>query len=248
MRVRGNVSPNSLTIEPFAPMPGYVEVRLRENIKSVTVVDEMTEAEVTMYEYDEYTFHLAGKEGLREEIEGNMSNWLITGRTLEINEGASIVQDMKEALEIVGGERMSMIEQAKAIRDAMDYAGASLDEDTALICVALYRPWKVGVNYKVNDRFTYGVNSVGDPQLYRVAQAHTSQDDWRPDAVPALYTPLGLNEEGYPIWTQPTGAHDAYNKGDIVQYKDKLYRSLIDGNVWSPEAYPQGWEEYTPTK
>lgn len=49
-----------------------------------------------------YTFHLAGKEGLREEIEGNMSNWLITGRTLEINEGASIVQDMKEALEIVG--------------------------------------------------------------------------------------------------------------------------------------------------
>lgn len=177
-----------------------------------------------------------------------MSNWLITGRTLEINEGASIVQDMKEALEIVGGERMIMIEQAKAIRDAMDYAGASLDEDTALICVALYRPWKVGVNYKVNDRFTYGVNSVGDPQLYRVAQAHTSQDDWRPDAVPALYTPLDLNEEGYPIWTQPIGTHDAYNTGDIVQYKDKLYRSLIDGNVWSPEAYPQGWEEYTPTK
>lgn len=143
---------------------------------------------------------------------------------------------------------MSMIEQAKAIRDAMDYAGASLDEDTSLICVALYRPWKVGVNYKVNDRFTYGVNSVGDPQLYHVAQAHTSQDDWRPDAVPALYTPLGLNEEGYPIWTQPIGTHDAYNTGDIVQYKDKLYRSLIDGNVWSPEAYPQGWEEYTPTK
>ena len=94
MRVRGNVSPNSLTIEPFAPMPGYVEVRLRENIKDITMVDEMTEREVT--------FHLAGKEGLREEIEGNMSNWLITGRTLEINEGASIVQDMKEALEIVG--------------------------------------------------------------------------------------------------------------------------------------------------
>lgn len=67
-----------------------------------SMVDEMTEREVTMFEYDEYTFHLAGKEGLREEIEGNMSNWLITGRTLEINEGASIVQDMKEALEIVG--------------------------------------------------------------------------------------------------------------------------------------------------
>lgn len=102
MRVRGNLSPNALDIEAFAPMPGYVEVRLRENVKSVIVVDEMTEAEVTMYEYDEYTFHLADKEGLREEIEANLTDWLITGRTLEINEGASIVQDMKEALEIVG--------------------------------------------------------------------------------------------------------------------------------------------------
>lgn len=102
MRVRGNLSPNALDIEAFAPMPGYVEVRLRENVKSVTVVDEMTEAEVTMYEYDEYTFHLADKEGLREEIEANLTDWLITGRTLEINEAASIVQDMKEALEIVG--------------------------------------------------------------------------------------------------------------------------------------------------
>lgn len=102
MRVKGNVSPNVLDIEAFAPMPGYVEVRLRENIKPLTVVDEMAEAEITMYEYDEYTFHLKEKESLQEEIEANMEDWLVTGRTLEINEGASIVQDMKDALGIVG--------------------------------------------------------------------------------------------------------------------------------------------------
>lgn len=102
MRVKGNVSPNVLDIEAFAPMPGYVEVRLRENIKAVPVVDEMTETEITMYEYDEYTFHMREKESLQEEIETNMSDWLATGRTLEINEGASIVQDMKDALGIVG--------------------------------------------------------------------------------------------------------------------------------------------------
>lgn len=102
MRVRGNVSPNVLDIETFTPMPGYVEVHLRENIRDIKTVDEITEQEVQMFEYDEYTFHLAEKEGLREEIEGNLNDWLITGRTLEINEGASIVQDMKEALEIVG--------------------------------------------------------------------------------------------------------------------------------------------------
>ena len=44
-----------------------------------------------------------------------------------------------------------------------------------------------------------------------------------------------------PDWVQPTGAHDAYQKGDKVRYNGVIYESLIDGNVWSPEAYPQGW-------
>ena len=89
-------------MESYRPIPGYVELRLRENVKEVSEVDEMTETEITMYEYDEYTFLLKDKEGLKEEIEANMSDWLITGRTLEINESASIVQDMKAALEILG--------------------------------------------------------------------------------------------------------------------------------------------------
>lgn len=48
-----------------------------------------------------------------------------------------------------------------------------------------------------------------------------------------------------PEWVQPTGAHDAYKKGDLVTYKGKVYRSLIDANVWAPDAYPQGWELVT---
>jgi hypothetical protein len=102
MRVKGNVQPEVLTIEPYAPMPGYVEVRLRENVNQVTVQDEMSETEISMYEYDEYTFLLAEKEGLQQEIEANMDDWLTTGRTLEVNENASIIQDMKAALDIMG--------------------------------------------------------------------------------------------------------------------------------------------------
>ena len=49
----------------------------------------------------------------------------------------------------------------------------------------------------------------------------------------------------YPAWVQPTGGHDAYNTGDIVMYNGTAYRSLIDGNVWAPDAYPQGWEVYS---
>ena len=63
MRVRGNISPKPLDIESYRPMPGYVEARIRENIKEVTVVDDMTDKEIVMYEYDEYTFLLKEKEG-----------------------------------------------------------------------------------------------------------------------------------------------------------------------------------------
>lgn len=40
-----------------------------------------------------------------------------------------------------------------------------------------------------------------------------------------------------------TGAHDAYNKGDIVDYNRVLYEPLVDGNVYSPDSYPAGWQE-----
>ena len=51
-------------------------------------------------------------------------------------------------------------------------------------------------------------------------------------------------EEGEtPEWVQPTGEHDAYQAGDHVMFEGAEYVSLIDGNVWSPTAYPQGWEK-----
>ena len=140
---------------------------------------------------------------------------------------------------------MTVLEQAEQIREAMDVAGATLTDEQALTCVRLYRPWEIGKSYAVGDFLTYGENSVGDPQLYKVVQAHTSQADWMPDITASLYDAIGLDDSGYPVWSQPTGAHDAYNTGDIVNYNGVLYKSLIDGNTYSPDAYPAGWEIYT---
>jgi hypothetical protein len=139
---------------------------------------------------------------------------------------------------------MTILEQAYAIREAMDVAGATLTDEKALECVRLYRPWQVGRVVSVGEFLTYGFNSVGDPQLYKVVIEHTAQADWTPNTSPSLFTPIGLDDEGYPVWSQPTGAHDAYNIGDIVNYNGTLYMSLIDGNTYSPEAYPAGWEVY----
>ena len=49
--------------------------------------------------------------------------------------------------------------------------------------------------------------------------------------------------EEYPEYVKPTGGHDAHMKGYKTTYKGKKFISLIDNNVWTPDEYPQGWEE-----
>lgn len=116
---------------------------------------------------------------------------------------------------------------------------AKLDDETALDVTVLFPLWQSGKAYTVDERIRYG------EKLYRCVQAHTSQADWTPDATPALWAEIAKPGE-IPVWKQPTGAQDAYNKGDRVWYPAKnttVYESLIDANVYSPEAYPAGWRE-----
>lgn len=133
------------------------------------------------------------------------------------------------------------------LRRALQLFAATLydKEETAVEIASLYPVWAADKQYKANDIVQYGINSVGDPQLYLVLQAHKSQSDWLPDATASLYKKMGISESGYPIWTQPLCAVDAYNLGDIVSYNGKLYKSIINANVWAPDVYPAGWEEYT---
>lgn len=51
--------------------------------------------------------------------------------------------------------------------------------------------------------------------------------------------------EEYPIYVQPIGAHNAYKIGDKITYNGKKYICKLDNCVWSPDAYPAGWEEVT---
>lgn len=140
---------------------------------------------------------------------------------------------------------MNRLQAAEQLRRALQLFSVGLSDEQAMEVVAVFDPWVVGKVYAVGDYVTYGVNGVGDPQLYKVVQAHTSQADWTPDAVASLYDAIGLDDSGYPVWSQPTGAHDAYNKGDIVNYNGVLYESLINGNVYSPDAHPTGWAVYS---
>ena len=124
------------------------------------------------------------------------------------------------------------------IRQMIEKGSASLPDDDALEAVELFPSWDVGIAYSVGERIQY------NGKLYKVVQAHTSQADWTPDKTSALYTEVAKPGE-IPVWKQPTGAQDAYNKGNKVWYPDvntTVYESVIDSNVWSPNDYPQGWK------
>ena len=147
---------------------------------------------------------------------------------------------------------MNKIQAALELRKALQIFLATLDTDTNLEAIlevpSVFPAYEIGKAYKTKEVFSYGVNNVGDPQLYQVLHAHTSAAEWTPDTATSLYKAIGVTSEGYPEWVQPLGASDAYNTGDIVSYNGTLYQSAIDANVWAPDAYPAGWKNLGPVE
>lgn len=126
--------------------------------------------------------------------------------------------------------------KARKLREVIERASASLPDETALEGVELFPAWGAGTDYEISVRVRYA------GKLYRCEQSHTAQDGWEPPVAPALWTEVAKPGE-IPEWKQPTGAQDAYNKGDQVRHAEKIWTSDIDGNVWEPGVY--GWTEST---
>lgn len=138
----------------------------------------------------------------------------------------------------------NQLQAAEQLRRALQLFAGTLPEEQAIEVATIYPAYQAGTAYKAGQYITCGTDGNGDPILYKVVQDHTGQADWPPEITPALYTRIGLTATGWPAWSRPAGAHDAYNTGDVVSYGGTLYRSKINGNVWPPDTYPDGWEIY----
>ena len=123
--------------------------------------------------------------------------------------------------------------KAKQLRQLIEQLAVTLDDETALTGVELFPMWAIDIAYAIGDRVQHGGT------LYKCVQAHISQADWTPDATPALWVVVTVEE--WPEWVQPTGAQDAYAKGSKVTHNGKKWISSYDANVWEPGVY--GWEE-----
>ena len=134
--------------------------------------------------------------------------------------------------------KAKLMEKVERVRNAMDYASTAMTDEQALNAVALYPKWSPDTAYYLGDRVRDG------DALYKCIQAHTAQTDWSPSATPALWVGVAPEGEAREI-KDGMLATEAFAKGEVGWYGTKTdrYESLIDGNVWTPAAYPGGWKK-----
>ncbi len=112
---------------------------------------------------------------------------------------------------------------------------ASVTDELALESAPIYPIWRSGESYTVGERIRY--NDV----LYKVLQAHTSQEDWTPDVAVSLFAKVLISDPStIPAWEQPESTNP-YKKGDKVTHNGFTWISTADNNVWEPGVY--GWEK-----
>jgi hypothetical protein len=144
-------------------------------------------------------------------------------------------QELKTVFEVLAirrGVQSTIAELGEVAEQNADAWEAELSEKVILV-----KPWQPDLQVQIGEHYTHNDNT------YVVIQAHTTQADWQPQDVPALFLlkPKVNQGEDYPQWVQPVGSHDSYQLGSRVSYEGKNYESIIDNNVWSPLVY--GWVE-----
>lgn len=127
------------------------------------------------------------------------------------------------------------LEQAYEWRRKIEAAAALQDDEAALESIDLFPKWEAGIYVTTGERYRY------DGKLYRVIQSHTTQADWTPDIVPALFAVVSIEE--WPEIPEVITAESPWMKGDKGTWKGKHYICQMDNCVWNPDTYPAAWIE-----
>lgn len=132
---------------------------------------------------------------------------------------------------------MTLIELAKKLRPIIEQAAASLDDQTASTAETLFPRLKGdGSLIKVGMR----INWHGTLKRASVDLWDTEIND--PDHAPTLWEDIAYRQ-GHRIIPEVITAGAAFAKDELGWWGDTLYRSIIPANVYSPAAYPAGWEK-----
>ena len=101
-----------------------------------------------------------------------------------------------------------------------------VDDATAYRMREFYPEWKSGMTLTVGYNLQYG------GKLYRVIQAHTSQDDWTPDAVASLFEHIDETHDGTRYDPIPYSGNMALSAGSY--YTQDGVSCLCDRDTGAP--------------
>ena len=126
--------------------------------------------------------------------------------------------------------------EAMKLRSIVELAAVSLDDKTASEGVTLFPRLKgngalVSAGTRIN---WHGVIKRAATDVW-----DTEAND--PDHAPTLWEDISFRA-GHRIIPTTITAGMAFAKGECGWWGDTLYKSLIDANVYTPEAYAAGWE------
>ena len=110
-------------------------------------------------------------------------------------------------------------DKAYAIIDAIKNLRETLTDEVALNYVVLYPDWKVEQKLSVGDRVEY------EGKLYKVVQAHTTQESWTPNLTPSLFEPIDVINDG-------TLENPIIAVSGMAYFKDKYYLDETDSNIY----------------
>lgn len=146
-----------------------------------------------------------------------------------------VIYSRTEAEEIYEELGVNTTSEVEELRTSLNAVTATLSDEAAAEYPILFKEWKSGVNYAVNDRLRYRQG------LYKVLTAHTSQDTWTPDAAPSLFAIL-LNPDPTIIydWIQPDSTN-GYATGARVRHNGEIWTSTANNNVWEPGTVNAPW-------
>ena len=126
--------------------------------------------------------------------------------------------------------------QAAKYRQLMNRTAETLSDDDAAYVPMMFERWQTDMAYEVGKRVCYA------NKLYKILIAHTSQNDWTPDAAPSLFAEVLIPDPTViPDWVQPDSTNP-YMIGDKVKHNNKNWISTHDYNVWEPGVF--GWDEF----
>lgn len=132
---------------------------------------------------------------------------------------------------------MEILEKAMLLRKNILLSSQSLEDKEASVTPELFaRLNENGELIKVGTR----INWNGTLKRASVDLWDTKENN--PDNAPTLWEDIAY-KDGIRIIPEVITVGTAFSKDELGWWNDELYKSLLDNNVWTPEANPSGWSK-----